>query len=49
VTGYADANWAKEHHDEWYEQAVKDGDVLTADEVERDKQQATNAKQATQS
>jgi len=27
VTGYCDANWASEHHDEWYEEVAASGDA----------------------
>jgi len=27
TTGYCDSNWAKEHHDLWYEEMVKEGKV----------------------
>jgi formate dehydrogenase subunit gamma len=33
VTGYCDENWAKEHHDLWYEDMKKAGKVINASEV----------------
>ncbi|MEZ5534290.1 MAG: formate dehydrogenase subunit gamma [Thiolinea sp.] len=32
-TGYCDANWAKEHHDLWYEEMVEKGLILDADAI----------------
>lgn len=33
-TGYCDANWAKEHHDLWYEDMVAAGKLLDAEAVD---------------
>lgn len=35
-TGYCDANWAKEHHDVWYEKMLEEGKVPAPDEVKQD-------------
>ena len=36
-TGYCDLNWARAHHDWWAEKCVKEGKVLTSEEVARAK------------
>ena len=35
-TGYCDSNWAKEHHDLWYEKKVSAGEEVSADSVRSD-------------
>lgn len=32
-TGYCDANWAKEHHDIWYDEMAEQGRIIEADEI----------------
>lgn len=34
-TGYCDANWAKEHHDLWYDELVEEGVVKPEDTIDR--------------
>ncbi len=38
-TGYCDANWAKEHHDLWYEEVTKSGQAPTGAEPAPDQAQ----------
>jgi formate dehydrogenase subunit gamma len=32
-TGYCDANWAKEHHDIWYDEMAEQGKIIEADDI----------------
>ena len=41
ATGYADANWAKEHHDVWYEEMLEQGQIGVLEETS-DKSQNQN-------
>ncbi len=41
-TGYCDANWAKEHHDLWYDKVKDSGDAMAeSDQATRNKEVAT--------
>jgi formate dehydrogenase subunit gamma len=33
-TGYCDENWAKEHHDLWYEQVKNSGETKQQDQAQ---------------
>ncbi len=32
-TGYCDANWAKEHHDIWYDEMAEQGKIIEAEDI----------------
>lgn len=46
-TGYCDANWAKEHHDLWYDEMVEAGEVLSPGELKQDTAEVMQQKQPT--
>ena len=46
-TGYADANWAKEHHDVWYEEMREQGQVGVLRDVGSVPDQDLRAQQST--
>jgi formate dehydrogenase subunit gamma len=44
TTGYCDSNWAKEHHDLWYEEMEKEGKIGTTFESEQQAAATASAK-----
>jgi len=45
-TGYCDANWAKEHHDMWYDEMVEKGKIVEAGDVANEALAAQEAREA---
>jgi len=45
-TGYCDANWAKEHHDVWYDEMVEKGQIVEADAIREAELAAQAAREA---